>query len=399
MRPGHLLIVLLAAAVAEEEEQTCGCSAGRDSAKISDQKKPVTEIRVRETVAEDTSIQYKNLTENACSGDRNYEGYVVGCIYSYSDKYTGRTDCGEQKISGGTFRMGSENYGESGLGKHDIERRYRDNSIHGINRGDAEDPIRQVDVKTFYIDRCEVTNQQFLDFVEARGYVSDAELYNWSFVMEPFIKPELLASDPGRVEGAKWWRAIEGASWKHPEGPGSSIYSLPTWYGKPTPGIPNTPAGDRLSHPVSHISWRDAYNFCRWRGKRLPTEAEYEYALRGGLDQKIFAWGDELYPEGKHLMNVWQGDFSAFENTAEDGSRGTNKVASYPPNGFGVYDLTGNIWEWVYDDFVTGTRQSVAEREETHGSSSTSARVSHKAKRGGSHMCHARFVFYDFIFY
>eukprot|EP01065_Artemidia_motanka_P005339 TRINITY_DN1258_c0_g1_i1.p1 TRINITY_DN1258_c0_g1~~TRINITY_DN1258_c0_g1_i1.p1 ORF type:complete len:520 (+),score=188.77 TRINITY_DN1258_c0_g1_i1:60-1562(+) len=342
----------------------------------------------KQPAADSSSARMTSRTPGACDGAPNFEGHRPGCEHSYSDSYTGSKDCGMVRLDGGSFRMGSEFNGEQSKHK-DLKSRYGDNTIHGINVADAEHPIREVTVRPFRIDRCEVTNAQFKEFVDARQYVTDAEVYQWSFVMEPWVSKELMAENPSRVEAAPWWLAIEGADWRHPEGPKSDLSHEAVWVGKQQQGVPNSPSGDRWAHPVSHVSWRDAYNFCKWRGKRLPTEAEWEFAVRGGLDQKIFPWGDQLYPGNEHRMNVWQGDFKGLENTAEDGRRHTAPVASYPPNGFGLYDMTGNLWEWVDDDFTRGEQQRVADRPEAHGSDRTCPRVVQKTKRGGSYMCHA----------
>jgi formylglycine-generating enzyme required for sulfatase activity len=156
---------------------------------------------------------------------------------------------------------------------------------------------------------------------------------------------------------------VNGAEWSRPEGPDSSIRG-------------------REHYPVVHVSWNDAAEFAKWAGKRLPTEAEWEYAARGGLEQKIYPWGDELTPGGRHLCNIWQGVFPD-EDTAEDGYAGTAPVDAYPPNGYGFYTITGNVWEWCYDWFdpryhVTGTRHNPV--GPTEGAA--------KVMKGGSYLCH-----------
>ena len=380
-------------------ESSCGCNAGRNTLVKPAKTEGRTETADKETTpteVSDTSRTFRNISDTACTDEPFYEGYRVGCIAHYRDEYSGKVDAGMVLIGGGSFTMGQSFVGdaERRIGSNDpgLAVRFKYNTIHGVNKHDAEHPTFPETVASFYMDRTEVTNGQFHEFVEATDYLTDAELFNWSFVLEPFLDPKLLESDPPLVPSAPWWRSIEGTSWKHPEGPGSSVEHLPVWHGKPTEGVPDRPEGTRWAHPASHISWRDAYNFCRWRGKRLPLEKEWEYAARGGKDQEIFPWGDRLYLDTVHRSNVWQGDLPGFVNTAEDGYRGTAATASYPPNAFGLYEMTGNIWEWVEDDFSRGEKQAVQERSETQGGSNASPRVSHKTKRGGSHMCHAGYV-------
>eukprot|EP00754_Rhynchopus_humris_P038978 Rhum_TRINITY_DN2162_c0_g1::Rhum_TRINITY_DN2162_c0_g1_i1::g.6152::m.6152/K13444/SUMF1, FGE; sulfatase modifying factor 1 len=387
----------------EKEGGGCGCSGGGRDAKLAkggegsgarEATTAETAAGVEALVVDAGATEYKNASETVCKdGAVFYEGYRKGCFHWYHDEYTGREDCGEVRISGGTFLMGQEFKGDAKMkfGANDpgLEVRYKYNTIHGVNPSDAEQPVVKTKVKSFHIDRCEVSNAQFREFIEAKQYITDAEVYNWSFVLEAYLSPEVLAGDPALVPRAPWWRSIEGASWRHPEGPGSSLDTLARWHADKTDGVPDQPAGTRWSHPASHVSWRDAYNFCRWRGKRLPTEAEWEYAAKGGHAKRIFPWGNRLYENETHWQNVWQGDLRGLVNTAEDGYRGTSPSASYPPNAFGLYDMTGNIWEWVQDDFDRGEKQETQERNDAKGTSTSSPRVSHKTKKGGSHMCHA----------
>jgi sulfatase modifying factor 1 len=214
---------------------------------------------------------------------------------------------------------------------------------------DGEGPVREVSVDPFWMDVCPVTNAEFARFAEATAYATEAELEGWSFVFAGLL-PDDFPPTRG-VAAAPWWRQVEGASWRHPTGPHS------TWDSEP-------------EHPVVNVTWRDAGAYCAWSGKRLPTEAEWEHAARGGLVQKRFPWGDELEPDGQHLMNVWQGEFPRL-NTAADGFVGTSPVRAFPPNGFGLYDMTGNVWEWTADWFRGGTAPETS-----------------KAARGGSYLCH-----------
>ncbi|WP_457028946.1 formylglycine-generating enzyme family protein [Kitasatospora sp. P5_F3] len=227
---------------------------------------------------------------------------------------------------------------------------------------DGEGPVREVEVGPFRISPTAVTNAQFGSFVKATGYVTEAERFGFSFVFEGFLTPAVAATAQS-VAGVPWWRAVPGADWRRPEGPGSS-------------------AGDRQSHPVVHVSWHDAQAYCAWSGSRLPTEAEWEYAARGGLEQQRYPWGDELTPGGRHMCNIWQGVFPTL-NTAADGHRGTAPVKSYRPNGHGLYNVAGNVWEWCADWFSPDFHRTGPHRDPVGPPDGT-----RRVMRGGSHMCH-----------
>jgi formylglycine-generating enzyme required for sulfatase activity len=218
------------------------------------------------------------------------------------------------------------------------------------NPREGEGPVRIVDLPTYRVAATTVTNQQFATFVKATGYVTEAEAAGWSFVFYA------LVSDPGavtgRVAGAEWWCAVAGATWRTPDGPGSDVAA-------------------RQHHPVVHVSARDAEAYCDWTGTRLPTEAEWERAARGGLEGAIFPWGDELCPDGKWRCNIWQGKFPT-NNSGADGHLGTAPVKSYRPNGFGLYQAVGNVWEWTADVWSVDGNVEPEQR----------------VRKGGSYLCH-----------
>ncbi len=211
-----------------------------------------------------------------------------------------------------------------------------------------ERPAHRVRVDAFWMDRAEVTNAQFRAFVEATGYVTTAEkppaLEEVMSQVQPGTPPPpaeklvpgsmVFTAPVGEVnlrDFSQWWTWTPGADWRHPEGPNSSIEG-------------------RDEHPVVHVSWDDADAYARWAGKRLPTEAEWEFAARGGLDGKPYTWGDQRPTESQVFANIWQGEFP-HSNTAEDGYIETSPVKSFPPNGYGLYDMAGNVWEWCADWF------------------------------------------------
>jgi formylglycine-generating enzyme len=230
---------------------------------------------------------------------------------------------------------------------------------------DGEGPVRTVRLSPFLIDRYAVANRQFAAFVKDTGYATDAERFGWSFVFHAHLGPGTPVMDAA-VPEAPWWVAVPGAYWKAPEGPGSSIERRP-------------------NHPVVHVSWNDASAYAAWVGKRLPTEAEWEMAARGGLDQARFPWGDELTPRGRHRCNIWQGEFPAYD-TGEDGFTGTAPVNAFAPNGHGLHNVAGNVWEWCADWWSTAwhSAESPETRNDPRGPSTGTARVI----RGGSFLCH-----------
>lgn len=255
---------------------------------------------------------------------------------------------GMKRLPGGEFLMGN-------------------NRDYGFP-ADGEGPVHAVVLSPFWIDAAAVTNEQFNAFVNATGYRTEAERFGWSFVFFGHLSERQLATAVRAVvQGSEWWCRVDGATWRHPEGPGSNIKQ-------------------RWNHPAVHVSWNDAVAYAKWAGKRLPTEAEWEYAARGGLPPaNRFPWGDELEPNGKHRMNVWQGVFPT-RNTEADGFYGTCPVRTYPANAYGLYCTTGNVWEWCWDWFSPDT-YSRSGREDPKGPAAGERRC----MRGGSYLCHASY--------
>ncbi|XP_054585925.1 formylglycine-generating enzyme isoform X1 [Eptesicus fuscus] len=232
---------------------------------------------------------------------------------------------------------------------------------------DGEAPARRVTVDAFYMDTYEVSNADFERFVNATGYLTEAEKFGDSFVFEGLLSEQVKAGIQQAVAAAPWWLPVKGASWRHPEGPDSTVLHRP-------------------DHPVLHVSWNDAAAYCAWAGKRLPTEAEWEYSCRGGLHDRLFPWGNKLQPRGQHYANLWQGEFPV-TNTGEDGFRGTAPVDAFPPNGYGLYNIVGNAWEWTADWWTV--HHSAEEALNPKGPPSGKDRV----KKGGSYMCHKSYCY------
>ena len=226
---------------------------------------------------------------------------------------------------------------------------------------DGEGPPVEIELDAYWIDACAVTNAEFAEFVDDTGYVTEAERFGWSFVFAGLLPDDFPPTQA--VAQAPWWRKVERADWRHAEGWQSTVDARP-------------------DHPVVHTSWNDAVAYAGWGDKRLATEAEWERAARGGLERTVFPWGDELEPEGRHRMNVWQGDFP-HRNSMADGYLGAAPVRSFPPNALGLYEMTGNVWEWTADRFHPTFRSRDRQRNPL-GPPNGSGRV----QKGGSYLCH-----------
>ncbi|MBI3850952.1 MAG: formylglycine-generating enzyme family protein [Verrucomicrobia bacterium] len=258
-------------------------------------------------------------------------------------------------IPGGTFWMGSDE------GQTD------------------ERPLHEVTVNGFWMDKTEVTNEQFEKFVRATGYVTVAERKpdpkDFPGVPSENLVPGSIVFTPPPGEVAldnhfAWWSYVPGANWRHPEGPDSTIQG-------------------REKFPVVHVSWDDAMAYAKWAGNRLPTEAEWEFAARGGLARQPYVWGKEQVPGGKWQANIWQGRFPN-ENTLADGFKGAAPVASFPPNGYGLYDVAGNVWEWCADWYLPDY-YAHSPKENPPGPDTSfdpnEPGVMKRVQRGGSYLC------------
>jgi formylglycine-generating enzyme required for sulfatase activity len=267
------------------------------------------------------------------------------------------------RIPGGTFRMGSDTH-------------YPE-----------EAPAHRVSVDAFWIDRAPVTNRQFEAFVRATGHVTFAEkppdprdypgalaemLYAGSLVFTPPLRVANLR------DWGQWWSFMNAADWRHPYGPGSDLDGLD-------------------DHPVVHVAFADVQAYAQWVGKELPTEAEWEFAARGGFEEREFAWGDELTPGGKHMANTWQGNFP-IENVEADGFPRTSPVTAFPVNGYGVHDMIGNTWEWTADWYTTQHPADAAKAccipsnprgggEDSSYDPQQPIKIPRKVIKGGSHLC------------
>ncbi|XP_060080959.1 formylglycine-generating enzyme-like [Ylistrum balloti] len=233
---------------------------------------------------------------------------------------------------------------------------------------DGEGPERLVNVNSFYLDKYEVSNAEFELFVNATNYKTEAETFGNSFVMDKYVSEEVMKDIKQAVQGAPWWVPVDGADWRHPYGIDSSIKKI-------------------MDHPVLHVSWNDAVAFCKWMTKRLPTEAEWEYACRGEKVGRLFPWGNNVNPKKEHWMNIWHGEFPN-SNTADDGYETTAPVTAFPEqNKFGLKNIIGNAWEWTSDWWET---QHTSEPKDNP---TGPAKGPDRVKKGGSFMCHETYCY------
>jgi sulfatase modifying factor 1 len=268
-------------------------------------------------------------------------------------------------ILGSTFRMGSHTHYEE------------------------EAPVHEVTVDAFWIDRTPVTNRQFREFVKATGHVTFAEIApdpkDYPGALPNMLKAGSLVFTPPKHpiedmgDWSQWWAFKFGANWRRPYGPRSSLSGL-------------------NDHPVVHVAYSDALAYAKWAGEDLPTEAEWEFAARGGLDGTEFAWGDEFTPGGRQMANTWQGMFP-HENLKLDGYERTSPVTAFPPNGYGIYDMIGNVWEWTSDWYSAGheadadkaccipTNPRGGREDSSYDPCQPDIKIPRKVLKGGSHLC------------
>ena len=255
------------------------------------------------------------------------------------------------KIKGGTFWMGTDN---------------------PLIKTDGEGPRRLVTVSSFKIDKYEVSNDDYLKFVNNTNYKTESEVFGWSFVFESAVPKHIKKHITQAVLGAEWWLPVNGAYWKEPEGPGTDVFKT-----------------NRGNYPAVHISWTDAKEYCKWKGSRLPTEAEWEYAAKGknSNNTNLFPWGNKLTPKNEFKANIFQGTFPK-SNTKDDGYEYLAPIDSFgPQNDYGLYNMIGNAWEWVEDWYTYhhNTDHTINPKGPDIGRD--------KVKKGGSFLCHRSFCY------
>ncbi|XP_069142624.1 formylglycine-generating enzyme-like [Argopecten irradians] len=308
------------------------CSKDEDSCQKTDTKSCGCSI------SRDTSKLSEEQESHGHETDKSKPASTTGSLF--------RTH-GMVKIPGGSFLMGTND---------------------PVFVADGEGPERPVTVNSFYFDKYEVSNAEFELFVHATNYKTEAETFGNSFVMDKFVSEEVMKGISQAVQGAPWWVPVDGADWRHPYGVDSSIDKI-------------------MDHPVLHVSWNDAVAYCKWMDKRLPTEAEWEYACRAEKVGRLFPWGNKVNPKDKHWMNIWHGEFPN-TNTADDGYETTAPVTAFPEqNKYGLKNIIGNAWEWTSDWWET--QHSTDPKDNPTGP----LKGTDKVKKGGSFMCHKTYCY------
>lgn len=311
---------------------SCGCGALKRKAKEKSEQSPLEKTV---TMLEEIMSSDENISP---SSDKTDENSPRTLNFPRTNNMV--------LIEGGEFTMGTDNQ---------------------VFVADGEGPARKVNINTFYLDVHEVSNFEFELFCNETKHRTEAESFGDSFVFDPLLSEETRNTLTQAVAAAPWWVPVEGADWRHPEGPDSDIIG-------------------RMDHPVIHVSWNDAVAYCQWAGKRLPTEAEWEFACRSGLPNRLYPWGNKENPHEEHRMNIWQGNFPN-ENTGDDGFISTAPVTAFPSSSFGLKNMVGNVWEWTADWWTishTGHLQDNPVGPETG---------TDKVKKGGSYMCHKSYCF------
>lgn len=301
-----------------------------------------------------------NMSSSCCNVDKTHSTQAGGydpaaahqrhmacslAVAPAGAELTARLRAGMKEIPGGIFEMGAR---------------------RSTFPADLDSPRRKVKVSPFLMAPTTVTNGEFARFATETGYRTVAEREGWSYVFHQLLDDD-LARWPESPPGLPWWRKVDGACWSAPEGPGSNITS-------------------RQDHPVVHMAWYDALAYARWTGLRLPHEAEWEFAARGGLRNKKFPWGNEIMPSGRYAMNTFQGEFPRL-NTGDDGWIGTAPADAFEPNGYGLHNMTGNVWEWMQGFFGPLPAASPMPPLDPTGPEEGYARV----QRGGSYLCHVSY--------
>ena len=333
----------------------CGAASAEDNSVASDQKPCKSSGTAGDKSAKGESGCGCSAASRKAGQKKKNEGSVAGTTSEM--KFDGIAPSPWIRIPAGTFTMGTF--------KVEIE-------------PDGEGPERQVTLSAFDIQETEVSNGQFAQFVAKTGFVTEAEKFGDSFVFANQLSKEANEAIQQSVAAAPWWLPVKNASWWLPEGP-------------------DTPPGDvrtsgRLNLPVVHLSWNDASAYCKWlcSGCRLPTEAEWEYAARGGKERRLFPWGNKLKPKKQHRMNIWQGSFPT-KNTKKDGYEFAAPVDALPPqNKYGLKNMVGNVWEWV-EDWWTTTHSAQPSTNPRGPSGPNKGRE--KTKKGGSYMCHKSYCY------